>query len=70
MNKLFLFASLFFLLTACTDAGDPAATVENYLQAKVEGDADTVRALLCSAKEADLEAELRTFSIAEGVHCG
>jgi hypothetical protein len=37
------------------------------LQAKVSGDADTVRALLCAAKEANLEAELRTFAIAEGV---
>ncbi|MCB9422119.1 MAG: hypothetical protein H6667_20120 [Ardenticatenaceae bacterium] len=67
MKKLVLFASLLFLLAACTATGDPAITVENYLQAKVAGNADTVRALLCSAKEADLEAELRTFSIAEGV---
>lgn len=67
MKRILLFVSLFLLLAACADAGDPAVTVEHYLQAKVAGDADTVRALLCSAKEADWEAELRTFSIAEGV---
>lgn len=66
MKQIFLLVSLVLLLTACANAGDPAATVENYLQAKVAGDADTVRALLCSAREAELEAELRTFSIAEG----
>jgi hypothetical protein len=67
MKRIFLFVCLLFWLTACTNASDPAATVENYLQAKVAGDADTVQALLCSAKEADLDAELRTFAIAEGV---
>jgi hypothetical protein len=67
MKQILLFVSLLFLLMACANVGDPAVTVENYLQAKVSGDADTVRALLCSAKEADLDAELRTFSIAEGV---
>ena len=67
MKKAFLFASLLFLLVACVATGDPAVTVENYLQAKVSGDADTVRALLCSAREADFAAELRTYSIAQGV---
>jgi hypothetical protein len=67
MKKTVLLVSLLFILMACTGAGDPAVTVENYLQAKVAGDAAGLRALLCSAKEADLEAELRTFSIAEGV---
>lgn len=65
-NVIFLLL-LIFVLTACGSAGDPAVTVENYLQAKVAGDADTVRALLCSAKEADFETELLTFDIAEGV---
>lgn len=52
---------------ACANTDNPAMMVETYLQAKVDGNADTVRALLCSAKEADLDAELQTFSIAEGV---
>ncbi len=67
MKRMMLWLILPLLLAACSQPGDPAATVENYLQAKVSGDADTVQALLCSAKEADLDAELRTFSIAEGV---
>lgn len=40
---------------------DPAQTVERYLTAKVARDAETVRALLCSAMEADLERETHTF---------
>ncbi len=67
MRKLFYLLIGLLLLAACGGAGDPAPMVENYLRAKVAGDADTVRALLCSAKEADLEAELRTYAIAEGV---
>jgi hypothetical protein len=67
MKRIFLFVSLLFLLAACANVGDPSPTVENYLRAKATGDEETVRALLCSAKEADLEAEMLTFSIAEGV---
>lgn len=67
MKKLFYLLIGLLLLTACGGVSDPAPMVENYLQAKVAGDADTVQALLCSAKEADLDAELRTYDIAEGV---
>ena len=67
MKRVFFLLLLIFVLTACANAGDPAPVVENYLRAKATGDAATVRALLCSAKEADLAAELLTFSIAEGV---
>ncbi len=53
------------LLVACggdaPGTADPAAAVERYLTAKVGRDADTVRALLCSAMEADLDRETRTF---------
>lgn len=67
MKKLLLLIIGLLLSTACEGAGDPAPVVERYLRAKVAGDADTVRALLCAAKEADLDAELRTYAIAEGV---
>lgn len=67
MRKTILLVSLIFLLMACSSSGDPAVTIENYLQAKVSGDGGTIRALLCAEKEADFEAEQRTFSIAEGV---
>jgi hypothetical protein len=54
------------LLTACA-GDDPAQTVENYLQAKVTSDADTIRALLCADMEANLEREIQTFSSVTGV---
>ncbi len=39
----------------------PARAVEDYLNAKVRGDAEAIRAGLCSEMEAVLERELRTF---------
>ncbi len=57
---------LLYLLAACGGAtensADPAArAVETYLTAKVAGDADAIRAGLCSEMEGVLERELRTF---------
>lgn len=51
-------------LTACgSDAGggDPAANVEKYLQAKVNGDETTIRSLLCSEMEQFVDREIHTF---------
>lgn len=57
------------LFTACGGGnGDPAETVETYMQAKVDGDADKVRELLCSEMEAVYEREIRTFDSVTGVH--
>jgi len=39
----------------------PGRAVEDYLSAKVRGDADAIRAGLCSEMEVVLERELRTF---------
>ncbi|KPK04331.1 MAG: hypothetical protein AMJ56_17715 [Anaerolineae bacterium SG8_19] len=58
---------LALFLVACADAGDPAETVEKYIQAKVEGDAIQIRALLCSEMESVLERESRTFESVSGV---
>ncbi len=70
---------LLVMLAACgggetPGVADPAATVERYLTAKVGRDADTVRALLCSEMEADLERETHTFDTVsdariEGLAC-
>jgi len=62
-----LFLLLILLLAACGGGGDPAQTVEDYLQAKVTGDADTIRALLCAEMEASLEREIQTFATVSGV---
>ncbi len=42
-------------------ADAPARAVEKYLSAKVAGEADDIRAGLCSEMESVLERELRTF---------
>ena len=66
--KRFLITCLFMLvLVACTGAGDPAETVESYMQAKVDGDAEEIRALICSEMEAVIERESRTFDSVSGV---
>lgn len=65
LRPLLFFLGLAAALTACSGASNrdaPAAAVETYLQAKVSGDADTVRALLCSEKEQYLERETQTFA--------
>jgi len=63
-----LFALLVLFVAACSNAGagDPVETVENYLQAKVAGDDDTIRSLLCSEMERVLERETRTFESVAG----
>lgn len=64
MKRLFWMTPLLLLLVAaCSNvAGDPADTVERYLQAKIEGNADLIGELLCSEMEADLQREAVSFS--------
>jgi hypothetical protein len=64
LKKYLLFGVSLLVLAACAvgEAKDPAKTVEKYLQAKVNGDAKTLRPLLCSKMEADLEREVQAFS--------
>ena len=71
MKKILLLSLLFILvLAACGGgtAGDPAKTVESYLQAKADGDAETIQQLLCSEMEGVLERESRAFESVSGVH--
>ena len=67
-GKLWLLLVLTALLTACQDAGagDPVQVVEDYLQAKVDGDAAAIGALLCSEMEGVLEREVNTFASVSG----
>lgn len=73
MKQMLLGLSLLLVMVlavACgsdAGAGDPAQTVERYLQAKVESDAETLSGLLCSEMEAVLEREIRTFDSVSGV---
>mgnify|MGYP001323178194 CR=1 FL=1 len=66
---ILLFAAVLLTLAACGGGGegDPVQTVEQYLQAKTTGDADTIRALLCADMEQFLERETRTFDSVSGV---
>ncbi len=68
-----LLPAALMLLVACGGGGssdaDPAArAVEAYLTAKVGGDADAIRAGLCSEMESVLERELHTFDTVSGAH--
>ena len=67
---------LVFVLAACASGGaggDPAETVERYLQAKIDSDRDTVQGLLCAEMERNLEREVASFSGVdarlEGMEC-
>lgn len=67
-RSFFLWFSV-FVLAACAVSGaaDPARTVEKYIQAKIKGDAATMRGLLCSEMEAQLRQEANTFTGVTGV---
>lgn len=74
---LFVMLLLTAVVTACSgDAGggDPETAVETYLQAKVAGDADTIRSLLCSEMEQFVDRESHAFDSVtdvtiEGMSC-
>ena len=65
--SLTLLIILTLILVACGGSGDPAQTVEEYMQAKVDGEVEAIRALLCSEMEVFLERESRTFDSVSGV---
>lgn len=69
MKKFTVLLIGLLLIVACAGAGtgDPAAAVESYLQAKIDGDSDTVRRLLCSEMESVWEREANTFASVSGV---
>ena len=55
------------LLAACGGNGSPSEdaagqAVHQYLQAKIDTNADGIRNLLCSAQEANLDREAQSFS--------
>jgi hypothetical protein len=72
-KKLSLLTICLLILAACggTPApaigGDPAKMIEKYLQAKIAGDEQTLRSLLCASMEKDLQQEATTFLGTSGV---
>lgn len=70
MKSLFcLLLATTCLLAACAnDTGaNPAETVEKYLKAKVEGDEQAIRDLICLPMEADIPREAASFASVTGV---
>lgn len=73
MWKTVYLAFIFIVLVGCAAGGDssPAAdaaqTVEQYLQAKVEGNRERIQQLLCAEMEGVLERESQTFVGVQGV---
>lgn len=60
--------SVFFLagISACSnDSGGPAAAIESYNHALVEGKADQLSTLSCADWEADAQNELASFAAVE-----
>lgn len=69
MKKIIVVLMLVMLLAAaCSSSADPAQTVEKYMQAKADADADTIRQLLCSEMEYVFERESLTFESVTDVH--
>jgi len=70
MKKAGILFTFLLLLSACSSGAgaDPSDTVESYLQAKADANADKIGQLLCSEMEGVLERESRTFESVSGVH--
>lgn len=67
MKSYFLIpvVTLAVLFTGCSGdvaTSDPAPIVEQYIQAKVEGNRDKLRDLLCAEQEINLDREAQSFS--------
>jgi len=66
---LLVIGALAVLAAACSNSsGDPAQTVEQYLQAKVDGNEKVIRQLLCSEMEADAFQQINAFTSVSGAH--
>lgn len=67
-KRLILLTTFLLLLLGCSGAaGDAGAIVEQYMEAKVSGDTDTIQQLLCSEMEPFMEREALTFANVQGV---
>jgi hypothetical protein len=73
LKPLCLLVLLFLFLVACAKEGDPAKTVESYLKARVDSDADKLRNLSCPEWEAQAMLQADSFrsmnARLEGMSC-
>lgn len=69
MIRVLLLIGLVFFISACdtTQSSDPSETVMRYMQAKVDGDADTLSTLLCAELESTLTRETQSFASVDAV---
>ncbi|NJN54069.1 MAG: hypothetical protein HC804_04515 [Anaerolineae bacterium] len=70
MRRWLFFVWVTAVLAACggqTTSGDPAKTVESYLQAKVSGEETVIRSLLCAEMEQFADREIHTFDSVQDV---
>jgi hypothetical protein len=74
MKQFFILSFLLLVLAACgAVASDPSDTVEQYLEAKISSDSETLGQLICSEMESVLAREVASFASVEanleGVSC-
>jgi len=70
MIRLFLLIALVLGMTACdtpAEQADPADMVIQYMQAKIDGDKDTLAGLLCADLESTLTREAQSFATVDAV---
>ncbi len=67
-NALLFVLAFALILAACGAQSDPAKVVEDYLSAKVAGDEQVIRSLLCSEMEANAFQEIHAFTSVSGAH--
>lgn len=61
-NWLGLVVALMLLaLTGCAEEGDPVATLETYLEARVNSDVEALQAVSCAAREGQAVMEASSF---------
>lgn len=66
MRLALLFFTILFLSACSTGSTDPQVeVVESYLEAKINGDADAIRNLICSDLESTIEREAASFASVE-----
>ncbi|MEO0565039.1 MAG: hypothetical protein AAF125_23230 [Chloroflexota bacterium] len=67
--KQIMLALMLVVLVRCAASGDAGAVeaVETYLQASVDGDADTLAQVMCADMEAQVEPTARRFATVAGV---